>query len=482
MIDVSEDADLAYALSLQAELDQEQENEASTHNSLVLSNSRKNAISRPVSVVDESWELIDPIPDIRQLFLQFNDAYFKGILASVEVKWSPRMTLCAGLCCYEGRGGLCSIRLSSPLLKLRPRKDLVQTLLHEMIHALLFVTQNNKDHDSHGPEFHKHMHRINAESGANITVYHNFHDEVNVYRQHWWQCSGPCRRRPPYYGIVRRAMNRAPSPRDTWWTDHQRTCGGTYTKIKEPENYGAKKSGKAKQGRSEIEAGATKTKGHVLGGGNSGTLPRFFKRKTRDSDDNSSNSEHDQEMVKRKKKSLGGDSDVALSVHNEDMKSKVHQPGSSRWTADVIPFSGPGRTLGSSSDDQNYKTGTLSNQKDSKTSTTESKKPAFIEIKTPSPSKTKTSSSPTFTIVDAFQRAKDKNKSCKSSNNNVTRPVLGSQQKPIELTADSPGSSVREGKSSHSDHSNSSDTVQCPVCRTLISNSKINQHLDSCLQ
>lgn len=93
MIDISEDVDLAYALSLQAELDQEQENEASRHNSLVSSSSRKNAIPRPVSVVDESWELIDPIPDIQQLFLQFNDAYFKGILGSVEVKWSPRMTL-----------------------------------------------------------------------------------------------------------------------------------------------------------------------------------------------------------------------------------------------------------------------------------------------------------------------------------------------------------------------------------------------------
>lgn len=36
---------------------------------------------------------------------------------------------CAGVCSYEGRGGLCSVRLSSPLLKLRPRRDLVQTLL-----------------------------------------------------------------------------------------------------------------------------------------------------------------------------------------------------------------------------------------------------------------------------------------------------------------------------------------------------------------
>lgn len=30
------------------------------------------------------------------------------------------------MCSYEGRGGLCSIRLSEPLLKLRPRKDLVE--------------------------------------------------------------------------------------------------------------------------------------------------------------------------------------------------------------------------------------------------------------------------------------------------------------------------------------------------------------------
>lgn len=33
---------------------------------------------------------------------------------------------CAGVCRYEGKGGMCSIRLSEPLLKLRPRKDLVE--------------------------------------------------------------------------------------------------------------------------------------------------------------------------------------------------------------------------------------------------------------------------------------------------------------------------------------------------------------------
>ncbi|XP_020642299.2 DNA-dependent metalloprotease SPRTN isoform X1 [Pogona vitticeps] len=202
---------------------------------------------RPLSVVDEAWELLDPNPDIRGLFLQFNETLFWGRLAAVEVKWSPRMTLCAGVCCYERHGGMCSIRLSEPLLKLRPRKDLVETLLHEMIHALLFVTNNDKDHDSHGPEFCKHMHRINRLTGANITIYHEFHDEVDSYRQHWWRCNGPCQHRKPYYGYVKRAMNRAPSANDTWWSEHQQTCGGTFTKIKEPENYCKKGKDKNQQ-------------------------------------------------------------------------------------------------------------------------------------------------------------------------------------------------------------------------------------------
>ena len=50
-------------------------------------------------------------------------------------------------------------------------------------------------------------------------------------------------------------MNRAPSPRDPWWAEHQRTCGGTYIKIKEPEGYKKKGEGKGK--------------GHILGRGSS---------------------------------------------------------------------------------------------------------------------------------------------------------------------------------------------------------------------
>jgi hypothetical protein len=44
-------------------------------------------------------------------------------------------------------------------------------LQHEMmIHAYLFVTDHNCDHDGHGQEFLNHMDRINEEGGTNLTV------------------------------------------------------------------------------------------------------------------------------------------------------------------------------------------------------------------------------------------------------------------------------------------------------------------------
>lgn len=48
---------------------------------------------RPLSIVDASWEMLDPSPDVRAMFLEFNDTFFWGKLSGVEVKWSPRMTL-----------------------------------------------------------------------------------------------------------------------------------------------------------------------------------------------------------------------------------------------------------------------------------------------------------------------------------------------------------------------------------------------------
>lgn len=236
----SEEDDFCLALKLQLQFDKEQGMEKATDKRGVNGTEKKPAGTavvrhssrRDLSIVDPYWELHDPTPDVRQLFVDFNETFFWGKLGCVQVSWSKQMTSCAGICSYKG--GLCSIRLSQPLLLLRPRKDLVETLLHEMIHALLFVTHNNKDRTGHGPEFHKHMKRINEASGAKITVYHDFHDEVESYRIHKWRCDGPCQTRRPYFGYVRRAVNRAPAPRDLWWAEHQSSCGGTFHKVAGP--------------------------------------------------------------------------------------------------------------------------------------------------------------------------------------------------------------------------------------------------------
>lgn len=59
--------------------------------------------------------------------------------------------------------------------------------------------------------------------------------QVRLYKTHWWRCNGPCQKQKPFFGMVRRSSNRAPGHNDFWWAGHQRMCGGTFLKIKEPE-------------------------------------------------------------------------------------------------------------------------------------------------------------------------------------------------------------------------------------------------------
>ena len=64
------------------------------------------------------------------------------------------MTSCAGICYYDK--GVCRINLSKPLLKLRKEHELLETLIHEMIHAHLFMTKPSYSRDGtdgHGKDF-----------------------------------------------------------------------------------------------------------------------------------------------------------------------------------------------------------------------------------------------------------------------------------------------------------------------------------------
>nr|CAI5831431.1 unnamed protein product [Callosobruchus analis] len=117
------------------------------------------------------WELLDPTPNIRQLFKDFNKKYFDGKIKGVAVVWG----------------------------------------------------------------------KLLDEAGTEITIYHDFHDEVDLYtKQHWWRCNGPCQKWRPNFGLVRKMRNKPPGPSERWWKKHSMECGGTFIKVRKPGDMDAK--------------------------------------------------------------------------------------------------------------------------------------------------------------------------------------------------------------------------------------------------
>ncbi|NWX13228.1 SPRTN protein, partial [Aegotheles bennettii] len=457
---------------------------------------------RPLSVVDEAWELLDPSPDLHGLFVQFNESLFWGRLAAVEVSWSKRMTLCAGVCRYEGKGGMCSIRLSEPILKLRPRKDLVETLLHEMIHAFLFVTNNDKDRQSHGPEFCKHMRRINRLTGANVTICHDFHDEVDLYRQHWWRCNGPCQNRKPYFGYVKRSINRAPSARDYWWAEHQQTCGGTFTKVKEPENFSKKSKEKtqpAKRPNSQsTNKGKTQTrdtqdlvpfsgKGYQLGGGDSGLSEKSTSSSSSVRNNETPGSQHSSAVrtipipkneIKFEKSPRSG---IFFPLYTDDASKKINLASKREFPKLSV------------ADTESYKNVTGSPVKIPRV-TEEKSKQGSAYGKRATPFYTRPAKQICLEQTTAAQVASE-GKSSERTNARQQWPKMedrsafknyfvkkGSAGAPVSVTtpvkceADSTVPSTSSSTAVRQDRE-----VRCPVCQTEVLESKINEHLDFCL-
>uniref|UniRef100_A0A2K6RIM9 DNA-dependent metalloprotease SPRTN n=1 Tax=Rhinopithecus roxellana TaxID=61622 RepID=A0A2K6RIM9_RHIRO len=436
------DDDLMLALRLQEEWN--------------LQEAERDQAQESLSLVDASWELVDPTPDLQALFVQFNDQFFWGQLEAVEVKWSVRMTLCAGICSYEGKGGMCSIRLSEPLLKLRPRKDLVE-------------------------------------------VYHTFHDEVDEYRRHWWRCDGPCQHRPPYYGYVKRATNREPSAHDYWWAEHQKTCGGTYMKIKEPENYSKKGKGKTKLGKQPVSAAENKDKpnrgeaqlvipfsgkGYVLG--ETSNLPSPGKLIT--------------SHAINKTQGLLNQNHSANAVRpNSKIKVKFEQNGSSKTSHLVSPAV--------NNSHQNVLSNyfprvSVANQK------------AFRGVNG-SPRKSETVGNiPKNSISSSSQRRvssskislRNSSKVMESTSVTPSRDVSGSEdtfpnkrprledktvfdnffirKEQIESSGNDPKYSSYPTTTTQNSSSSSSQSkmVNCPVCQNEVLESQINEHLDWCLE
>ena len=186
-------------------------------------NSNKNKI-------DENSEISSF--DIYTYFQIYNEIFFENLLGAVTLKWSKKMTSCAGV--FSIYKGIPSIHLSEPLLKFRSITEIKETLLHEMIHAYCHFKSFDMSDDlsGHGKHFKRKMKEINEITGFNITVYHNFLDEVEYYTKYVWRCNGKCRNQPPFFGYVKRQVNRPPQKADKWWSQHEKNCGGMFERIK----------------------------------------------------------------------------------------------------------------------------------------------------------------------------------------------------------------------------------------------------------
>lgn len=309
-------------------------------------------------------------------------------------------------------------------------------------------------------------------------------------------------------------MNRAPAPRDTWWDDHKRKCGGEFTKIKEPENYGKRKA----KGKSEDSSTSKKPEKNSRTDSKP-NLPTFFDKLKKDQigKPNKVGNERDG----KQRNILSSDS----SEENLDHSPKKTKTEHSTETNNIIAFSGKGFVLGGSKttkiEEKRDKhplelittnnignsrqiTKPLSSGKDrgtykgdvlSKTgngnaihkngtvhlpsSTSTSKRndnSNSNQFNIPSTSKlirsdssldslsgpynssqdTKKKRIPSLTIIDAFAR-------CKEPSNDRDFNVEGTRNKPINLCEEA------------------ASDVACPACQTSIPLSMINSHLDACL-
>lgn len=399
-----------------------------TENAIIPENKNKENY-KPRTLIDQTLELIDPTPNIHTLFVQFNERFFWNVLLPVEVKWSNRMTSCAGICSFHPRNRQCIITLSAPLLKLRPRKDLVETLLHEMIHGYLFLTNNNRDRDGHGPEFCKHMYRINKEAGTKITIYHSFHDEVRLYQQHWWRCNGPCQKKAPFFGTVRRAMNRAPGPSDFWWNEHQQSCGGQFIKIKEPENFKAKGSKQVKSVPKSVKSP----------NGMFNWLTKTTPVSTKTTPVNPKTT-----LVNTKSKSL---------ENNHKSLNEFKKLGNNTNNVHGWGIGGPN-------------TVNTSKKSNSPSATSVSKIPNFSSSGILGGSKTGQSN-----LLHKFHNGSPSH----GSNTNTVR-----SKKPINLVTTSPVTKRTNSNSSQPQKESQIKFVECPICSNFVLNDDINRHIDSC--
>lgn len=167
--------------------------------------------------LDPLLEHIDPRPNVQRLFARFNRQYFYGLLDVVSVSYgNANMTDSAGLTRFTGADDDIVICLSRPLLDKAKRSDIVETLLHEMIHAYLMVI-GREDYEEHGRRFMAELDRLNKALGVRMECEHDIDTDTEALKPYLWRCNGRCE------AEQRRANKREPGE-----SHHEPGCDGEF--------------------------------------------------------------------------------------------------------------------------------------------------------------------------------------------------------------------------------------------------------------
>jgi len=135
---------------------------------------------------------------------ELNSRYFAGLLPSIDLVWSRRLTSSVGM--FVSRRGprqrlspeglrpsiKREIRLSLPLLREVVQRseyweqEIVNTLAHEMIHQWQYDILKRRP--NHGADFLRKMTEMNRDGALAITIYHSLQKEVLALARFSWRC------------------------------------------------------------------------------------------------------------------------------------------------------------------------------------------------------------------------------------------------------------------------------------------------------
>ncbi|RMZ95649.1 sprT-like domain-containing Spartan, partial [Brachionus plicatilis] len=138
---------------------------------------------------------------VQDMFDLFSNTVFHKIVKNVRLEWSGRLRSTAASTILDkslDQSTGVVIRLATNLLNKLSRVDLIQILLHEMIHAFLGLAIGDFD-PGHTLSFRKILNKLNCILKLDIPIEHEYAETLEL--AHVWQCTKCEEKRIRFYNI-----------------------------------------------------------------------------------------------------------------------------------------------------------------------------------------------------------------------------------------------------------------------------------------